>query len=126
MALSTGTIEYVVQQGTPMGLITSLAKFLAPDTAQGDITDTRVYRKPGSRAQKDNWDRRILELSSGRTISEIKEVMYREEILAGASVADIGLWKSVFCQNVADTIHELPARGDLILRLCAPPKEDRR
>ena len=108
-----------------MGLISSLAQLLAPQTSKLGASDRWVYRKSGSREPRDSWERRIFELSSGRTISEIKEVMYSQEILAGASVADIGLWKSVFCHSVAETIHELAARGDLVLQASEPPEEDR-
>ena len=65
---------------------------------------------------KDPWQRRIIELSDVRSVGEINEILYREEIMAGASAVDIGLWKQLFCRCVTDEIAELERRGYIRLQ----------
>ena len=73
--------------------------------AEGNgITKQLVYRAVEVSAVQDPWERRIIELGEGRSIGEITEILYREEIRSGAWAADIGLWKSVFAECVVNDI----------------------
>ena len=61
------------------------------------------------------WERRIVELSDGRSVCEIQEILYIDELKAGAGAADIGIWRTLFDRGVSTTIGELATRG--LLRL---------
>ena len=63
----------------------------------------------------DAWERRIVELSDGRPVAEIIEILYLEEVKAGAWAADIGLWKRIFDRSVVGTIGALATKGDIRL-----------
>ena len=59
----------------------------------------------------DSWERRVVELGDGRTVAEIIELLFSEEIRAGAWTVDIGLWKPLFDQSVLKTIGRMAAKG---------------
>ena len=54
-------------------------------------------------------------MAAGRTIGEIAEVLYGQELRRGGSDAEIGLWKPLFVWNVAKAVVGLADRGFLIL-----------
>ena len=57
-----------------------------------------------------------MELADGKSIEQIIEILYREEIRMGAWVVDIGVWKNLFDQCVVKTICELTDGGNTYLK----------
>ncbi len=60
---------------------------------------------------KGSWDRRIVELGDGKSVGEIVEALYKEELRRGAQGADIGMWKNLFDRRIVEKIGELVNRG---------------
>ena len=88
-------------------LVCRLARKFVADPQSHEITKKLVYRMTEASGPKGGWERRIIELGDGKSIGEIIEVLYREEIQKGAWMVDIALWKSVFDRSVIKTIREL-------------------
>ena len=72
-----------------------------------------MCRSRDAQAQTNAWERRIIELSDNRPMSEIIEILYIAELKAGAWAADIGLWKHLFDRSVIETVHTLANKGCL-------------
>ena len=116
------------RKSDPVHLLRNVIRNLAPDPFGEEVGELLVYRVPelntASGGTSDTWERRIFELSDGRSIGEIGEILYREEIMAGASMADIGLWKGLFYRNLANTVGELASRGYLRLSSREAPRPE--
>jgi len=82
-----------------------------------------VFRVAEASEVKDTWLRRIIELADGKSVEEISEALYLEELRAGAWDADIGFWRTAFCREVAKTIGRLTSQGHV--RIQVPPMADR-
>ena len=108
------------EKGRLLKTIGSLARLLFPDPEADKDKGQLVYRVaqfPGEVIRgSDRWEKRIIELGDGRSVGEIKGVLYRDELIAGASAVDIGMWKRGFDRSVDRVIAELVARGILHLR----------
>ena len=78
----------------------------------------RVSAKSGI---SDPWGSAILELGDGRTVHEVVEALYNEELRKGARLVDIGIWTSLFDRSVVVTIGELARRG----LLCLEPSQEK-
>ena len=50
-------------------------------------------------------------MADGKSINEILEAMFSEELMAGAWMVDIGIWRNLFDQSVVKTIGELADLG---------------
>ena len=74
-----------------------------------------VHSTPDTPVLEDRWARRIMELGDGRSVMEIIETIYGEELRAGAWMADIGLWSHLCARSVAKVIHELEDRGYILI-----------
>jgi len=74
-----------------------------------------VCRSRDARADTNAWERRIIELGDRRPLSEIIEILYIDELKAGAWAADIGLWKHLFDRTVVETVATLASKGYLSL-----------
>ena len=84
--------------------------------AVGDETKRQlVCRSRDAQAQTNAWERKIIDLSDGRPLSKIIEVLYIDELKAGAWAADIGLWKHLFDRRVIETVDTLASKGCLSL-----------
>ena len=59
------------------------------------------------------WERRILDLADGHSPGQVAEALYRRELAKGAHLTDIGIWKNLFDQSVADEIGRLVNEGYL-------------
>jgi hypothetical protein len=70
-----------------------------------------VFRVAEASAVKDPWLRRIIELADGKSVEEISEALYLEELRAGAWDADIGFWRTTFYREVGQTIGKLASQG---------------
>lgn len=103
------------KKGKPVQLKRTLLRMFGFVAEGNGITKQLVYRAVEASAVQDPWERRIIELGEGRSIGEITEILYREEIRSGASAVDIGLWKSVFAEGVVNDIVGLVSRGSLRL-----------
>jgi hypothetical protein len=77
------------------------------------VAEGRVFRASGRRLPQDPLEQRIVELGDGRSAGEITDILYVEEIRAGAWIVDIALWKHLFDDSVAVTIRELADKGYL-------------
>ena len=75
----------------------------------------RVHRLKEAASLKNIWDRRIVELADGKSVAEILEILYEEELRTGAWVTDIGMWRGVFDRCLAVSIRELAVNGHLFL-----------
>ena len=65
----------------------------------------KVPRDSGS------WEWVIVEQCGGQSIRQIVKILYRYELRKGASLVDIGLWKSLFDRSVLKTVYELVHDG---------------
>ena len=63
-----------------------------------------------------HWAKTIIELGDGRSVREIIETIYKDELSAGAWMADIGLWSDLYARGVTEAIHDLAIRGYIVLR----------
>ncbi len=64
-----------------------------------------IHRDAGS------WEWMIVEKCAGQTISQVVETLYRSELRNGASLVDIGLWKTLFDRTVVKVVYELAQNG---------------
>jgi len=94
------------------------------DPVSDGITRQLVYRAREPSGVKGAWERKIVELGDGAPVAEIIEVLFREEIRAGAWAVDIGLWKDLFDQCVVSTISELAGKGYIHLEPIERAKEE--
>ena len=92
-------------------VIRNLASIFAHDPVDDETTRQLVYRMKETAGIKDSWDRRIVELGDGKSVGEIIEALYNEELQRGAQRADIGMWKHLFDRSVVEKIGELVNRG---------------
>lgn len=104
-------------RGKPVEMIRNLARMLVLKPAGSEDASWLVYRVTQADEVRDSWKRRLIELADGRSISEIQETLYRQEIIGGASEVDIGMWKNLFDQSVLKTIDELANCGHVCLKL---------
>ena len=98
-----------------MGLINLVNRITASGRPQGNGGDSLVYRASQGHVD-DPWEQRIMELGVGRSVAEIREILYAEEVRAGGSVVDIGIWKGLFQDRVNASIAGLSRRGLIDLR----------
>ena len=102
-----------------------LARLLAPGPAGGPPDDALVYReRQRPEDPDDSWQRRVLEVCDGRSLGEIKSLMYEEELVAGASVVDIGIWRGLFDRTVQEALLRLIYSGHVRLALNSVFKEN--
>jgi len=83
----------------------------------GRVMQQALYRVKGANEAKDIWEKRILDLADGKSIDEILDAMFGQEVRAGAWVLDIGIWRNVFDLSVVKTIGELADQGYIHLDL---------
>jgi len=81
----------------------------------GEATQQIVYRVKGADEVKDTWKRRIIDLADGKSIDEILDAIFSQEVRAGAWVVDIGIWRNLFDRDVVKTIVELADQGYICL-----------
>jgi len=86
-------------------------KIAVPEPVSQKPSQQRVFRLVEAREVKDRWLRRIIELADGKSVAEIAEALYLEELRAGAWDADIGFWRTAFCRDVAKAIGKLASQG---------------
>ena len=82
-----------------------------PDPVGGEVPQQVAYPVKLSNGVKGTWERRIIDLADGKSINEILEAMFSEELMAGAWMVDIGIWRNLFDQSVVKTIGELADLG---------------
>ena len=78
-----------------------------------EITQRRVYVSTGDWEVGDLWERRIVELCDGKTVGEIIQALYSQEVGKGSWMSDIGMWKTLFDREVVRTIDRLAEKGYL-------------
>jgi hypothetical protein len=89
-----------------------------------ELAGHAVFRVGEANSMKDPWERRIVELSDGRPVTGIIDVLFSEELRAGAWAVDIGLWKNAFDRSVVHTIAQLASRGRIYLKVNSTARED--
>lgn len=87
---------------------------LVPENSE--VTQQRVNRVKGADELEDVLEKRIIELSDGRSVGEIIEILFKREIRVGAGAVDIGHWRNVFDKRALRAISELHERGFIRLR----------
>ena len=70
-----------------------------------------VFRGDLAGEATDVWMKRIIALADGKSAQEIAQALYLEELRAGGAIADIGLWRSLFFNQVQRTLKEMSDRG---------------
>ena len=98
-------------------LISTSLRMVAPHPEEQWTKKHLVYRLTDASEVDDGWERRIIELGDGKSIREIIEILYREEIQMGAYQVDIGLWRGIFDQSVVKTISNLTNGRHIYLKL---------
>jgi hypothetical protein len=101
---------------TLLGLVRSVKRALAPTHFCDEDTQKLVFRAEAKRGAHDDWERRILALSDGRSVSEVVATIYRDELRRGAWAADIGVWSGLFSERVLWVINDLAAQGQIHLK----------
>jgi len=86
-------------------------KMAVPDPVSQKPSQQHVFRLVEAGEVKDRWLRRIIELADGKSVAEIAEALYLEELRAGAWDADIGFWKGTFRREVTKAIGNLASQG---------------
>lgn len=94
-----------------MRSIATLMKMTVPEPVSQKPSQQLVFRLVEAREVKDRWLRRIIELADGKSVEEIAEALYLEELRAGACDTDIGFWRTSFCRDVAKAIATLVSQG---------------
>jgi hypothetical protein len=94
-----------------MRLINTLVRIAFSEPASQKPAPQLVFRLAEAREVKDLRLRRIIELADGKSVEEIFEALYTQELRAGAWEADIGFWRSLFYRDVVETIRELASQG---------------
>ena len=102
--------------------IRKLARKFDGNPQNGKISNQFVYKVTDVGTITGALEQRIVKLANGNTVGEIIEILYREEILLGAWIVDIAMWKGVYVQSVISTIRELANMGYIYLK----PVRDRR
>ena len=67
-------------------------------------------------ADEDELGARIVELGNGRSVAEIVEILYHDELRSGAWIADIGIWSHLFARTIIKLINQLADEGHLLLK----------
>ena len=98
-----------------MRWIRFLAQIITPNPVIDESTHQLVYRVVEASRIEGAYEKRIVELADGRSIGQIVEALYREEVNAGAWEADIGLWKGLFSKCLIEVIGNLTQRGYISL-----------
>ena len=107
--------------GQPLRWVERLARIVIPDPVSDEGSHQLVHRvvdppvsplsKGGIRVVEDPLQRRIIALADGRSMSEIIDILYGEEVCAGAWAADIGIWKGRFRDDATKVIGEIVRLG---------------
>ena len=115
-----------VERLQTLKLFDHLARLLAGGPAGEAPDDRLVYQERETPEDPDDsWQRRVLEVCDGRSVGEIKSMLYEEELSAGASVVDIGLWRGLFDRSIQEALLRLIYSGHVRLALNSVPKEKR-
>ena len=94
-----------------MPAIKILARFLSLDPPCDEAIRYRVCQGENPPEVELPWEKRIVELGDGRSVGEIIQVLYQEQLSRGARLVDIGIWKGLFESSVINTIGDLEDRG---------------
>ena len=103
--------------GAPGALARSLGRYLQRGwpLPQERASGKRLFSVSDPGAVDVGLERRIVELGDGRQVDEALAILYREELRAGAWMADIGVWKTLFLDGVMKVIGDLAAQGHVVL-----------
>lgn len=105
-----------------MRLARILTRLISLQRKEGHaLPRSHVFRLIEAQQVEDQWFRRIIEQADGKLIGEMAEKLYREELEQGAWLADIGLWKERFEQELVQAVGNLAALGHLHLAPCIVP-----
>ena len=85
-----------------------------------------IHKLKPIRRNSSSWEWMIVEQFEGQSISQVAETLYLYELRIGASLVDIGIWKSLFDRTVAETVYQLVHNGYISLVPDAKKMEGRR
>ena len=80
-----------------------------------DHSQQRVFGLVKASEIEDPLSRRIILLADGKSMAEITAIIYGEELRRGGWLADIGLWKRMFQQELCRKIFDLAGQGCIAL-----------
>ena len=103
----------VALAGKPVRVILSITRRLFAEPTGEKAACQLVFKVKRDGEAEDRWVGRIIQLADGKSIKEIAETVYLEELRAGGQEADIGLWKTPYCREVTRTIGRLADQGYL-------------
>jgi hypothetical protein len=105
-------------QAGPPGFIRSIARAWAiyAPAADDDVIRRLAYAADDTAEIEDEWAQRIIDLADGRSVGEIVDTLYGEELRAGAWMADIGIWSAHYAGSVIKVVLDLADRGYIQLR----------
>ena len=88
-------------------IVRTITRVFGISSEDSKRTMQRVTRLKDVSEMEDPWEKRIVELADGKSIREISEILYWDELKGGAWLTDIGLWRDLFYRDVARTIGKL-------------------
>ncbi len=100
---ATSGVEAAPGQGNGAGLLQKYNR----DLLIHNLRPVRHHSGP--------WEQMIVEQCDGQSIRQVVETLYRYELRNGASLVDIGIWKTLFDRTVVQTVYELAHDGYISL-----------
>ena len=107
-----------------MRIVCILGRVFGAGPEGPSYTRQYVFRVREASEAENSMMSRIIELADGKSMGEISEVLYSEEVRAGDWVADIGFWRNLFYRDVIETIGELVRLSYLRVELSEKAKEE--
>ncbi len=99
----TSDVEAAPSQGNGAGLL------------QKSNRDLLIHKLRPVRHHSGPWEQMIVEQCDGQSIRQVVKTLYHYELRNGASLVDIGIWKTLFDRTVVQTVYELAHDGYISL-----------
>ena len=92
-----------------------LARVVGEREAARPARRQRVRRSMASADGLDSWERRIVAADDGRPADEVIDSLFAQELAMGGWVADLGLYRRLYEEELLADIKRLAAKGYLRL-----------
>jgi hypothetical protein len=93
-----------------------LLGIFSPNPVSPEISGRLIYRMTATPELHDAWERRIIDLCDGKSVNDLIQALYSEELGRGGWIVDIGMWKNLFDHQVVRAINELAEQGYICLK----------
>lgn len=100
---ASSDVEAAPGQGNGAGLL------------QKSNRDLLIHTLRPLRRHSGRWEQMIVEQCDGQSIRQVVKTLYHYELRNGASLVDIGIWKTLFDRTVVQTVYELAHDGYISL-----------